>query len=80
MTAAASTWYYYLGVETYGDAVKHMANVRLDHETMSFNCDPNFYDQERLFAIVKGPAACTRRCLYHNTIAQYAVEYSLDFF
>lgn len=44
MTAAASTWYYYLGVETYGDAVKHMANVRLDHETMSFNCDPNFYD------------------------------------
>jgi len=52
--------------------VKNIATVRLDHETMSFNCDPNFYDEDRLFAIVKGPHASSKRCLYHKTIFEYA--------
>jgi hypothetical protein len=69
ITGASSTWYFNLPVESYGDEVKNIANVRMDHETMSFNCDPNFYDEDRLFALVKGPAACTKRCLYHKTLS-----------
>lgn len=47
---------------------------------MSFNCDPNFYDEDRLFAIVKGPHASSKRCLYHKTIFEYAAQYAESFF
>jgi hypothetical protein len=51
-----------------------------DHQTLSYNCDPNFISRDMSFDWLKGLNAVTDRCLYHKRIAEYNIEFAESFF
>jgi hypothetical protein len=51
-----------------------------DHQTASYNCDPNFIANDNSFNFLKGQNSVTNRCLYHKRIAEYNIDYAESFF
>ena len=43
----------------------------MDHEAMSFPCDPNHWNPDSPYGILKGPYSSFKRCLYGKNIHDY---------
>ncbi len=75
-----ATWCSNLATALYTRPLSKIAPVYLDHESYSYNCDPNFYPSHSYYNPAKGMAASTSRCLYGKKIIEYAAENALSFF
>jgi len=51
-----------------------------DHELYSFFCDPNFTPVNNPFPILNGPYSIRKKCLYGKSTAEYAIDYTNQFF
>jgi len=62
------------------NSMRHFEWASYDHELYSFFCDPNFTPVDNPFPILNGPYSIRKKCLYGRSTAEWAVDYSKQFF